>query len=93
MANQQVRWGVRVCECVCVQFLRESCLTLCKLMDCSPAGSSVRGILQARILEWVATSFSGDLPATGIELATPASAGGFYPTEPPWKTHSLFTSP
>ena len=31
-----------------------SCLTLCGPMDCSPAGSSVRGILQARILEWVA---------------------------------------
>ena len=31
-----------------------SCLTLCDLMDCSPPGSSVHGILQARILEWVA---------------------------------------
>ena len=34
------------------------CLTLCKPIDCSPPGSSVRGILQARILEWVAISFS-----------------------------------
>ena len=34
------------------------CLTLCDLMDYSPAGSSVHGILQARILEWVAISFS-----------------------------------
>ena len=32
--------------------------TLCDPMDCSPAGSSVHGILQARILEWVAISFS-----------------------------------
>ena len=36
-----------------------SCLTLCKPMDCSPAASSVHGILQqARILEWFAISFS-----------------------------------
>ena len=36
----------------------QSCLTLCDTMDCSPPGSSVHGILQARILEWVAISFS-----------------------------------
>ena len=35
-----------------------SCLTLHDLMDCGPSGSSVHGILQARILEWVAISFS-----------------------------------
>jgi len=34
-----------------------SCLTLCDSMDCSPPGSSVHGIIQARILEWVAISF------------------------------------
>ena len=32
----------------------QSCLTLCDPMDCSPPGSSVHGILQARILEWIA---------------------------------------
>ena len=36
----------------------QSCPTLCDLMDCSPPGFSVRGILQARILEWVAMSSS-----------------------------------
>ena len=36
----------------------QSCLTLCDLIDSSPLGSSVPGILQARILEWVAISFS-----------------------------------
>ena len=36
----------------------QSCLNLCDLMDCSLPGSSIRGILQARILEWVATPFS-----------------------------------
>ena len=39
--------------CMRAQLL-QSCLTLCKLMDCSPPGSSVHGILQARILEWIA---------------------------------------
>ena len=36
----------------------QSCPTLCDPVDCSPPGSSVHGILQARILEWVAISFS-----------------------------------
>ena len=36
----------------------QSCLTLCDPVNCSPPGSSVHGILQARILEWVAISFS-----------------------------------
>ena len=36
----------------------QSCLTLCDPMDCSPLDSSVCGILQARILEWVAIPFS-----------------------------------
>ena len=35
------------------------CLSLCGLMDCSLPGSSVRGLLQAKILEWVAMAFSG----------------------------------
>ena len=40
--------------CVCTQ----SCLTLCQPMECNPPGSLVHGISQARILEWVAISFS-----------------------------------
>ena len=39
-------------------FVSQSCLTLCKLMYCSLQGSSVHGILQARILKRVAISFS-----------------------------------
>ena len=38
--------------------LLQPCSTLCDLTDCSPQGSSVTGILQARILEWVAIFFS-----------------------------------
>ena len=46
----------------------QSCLTLCNPMDYSPPGSPVLGILQARILEWVAIPFSRDLPDPGICL-------------------------
>ena len=43
-----------------------SCLILCNPMVCSPPGSSVHGILQARILEWIAISFSwGSFPIQG----------------------------
>ena len=52
-------------------------------MDCSLPGSSVHRIFQARILEWVAISSSRDLPNPGIEVGSPASAGGFFTTEPP----------
>ena len=47
-----------------------SCFTLCDPMDCSPPGSSVHRILQARILEWVAVPSPGGLPNPGIELAS-----------------------
>ena len=43
-------------DCVCSVI--QSCLTLCDPMNCSPPGSSVHGIFQAKILEWVAISFS-----------------------------------
>ena len=43
--------------CVCV-LVAQSCSTLCDPVDCILPGSSVRGILQARTLEWVAISFS-----------------------------------
>ena len=43
---------------VCVCSVTLSCPTLCKPIDCSPPGSSVNGIFQARILQWVAISSS-----------------------------------
>ena len=61
----------------------QSCLTLCDPMDCSLPGSSVHGIFQARILEWVVISFSRGLPNPGIEPESPALPGGFFTTEPP----------
>ena len=58
----------------------KSCPTLCNPMDCSPPGSSVHGISQARILEWVDTPDPGIKPASPV---SPALAGGFLTTEPP----------
>ena len=50
------------------------CPTLCDPMDCSLPGSSIHGILQARILEWVAVSFSrrSSQPRDCIEPGSPA---------------------
>jgi len=48
-------------------------------MDCSPPGSSVHGISQARILEWFAISFSRGLPDPGIENGSPALEGDSLP--------------
>ena len=49
---------VYVCVCVCVCTHAQLCLALCNPMDCSPLASSVHVIFQARILEWVAISYS-----------------------------------
>ena len=66
--------------------------SLCNPMDDSFPGSSVHGILQARILEWVAIPFSGagGLPYPGIEPAAAALAGRFLTTESPGKPFLLF---
>ena len=61
------------------------CLTLCDPIDSSPPGSSVHGISQARILEWVAISSPGDLPNPGIEPGSPALQAESLLSEPPGK--------
>ena len=70
--------------CACAQ----SCPTLCDPMDCSPPGSSVHEIFQARILEWVAISYSrGSSPYRDqihISLVSCAT-GRFFTAEPPGK--------
>ena len=43
---------------LCCCLVAKSCLTHCNPIDCSPPGSSVHGVFQARILEWVAISFA-----------------------------------
>ena len=78
-------------SCVCAKSL-QSRLTLCDPMDCSPPGSSVLGILQARILEWVCHALpQGDLPDPGREstfLTSPALTGSL-PLAPPGKPFPL----
>ena len=87
---------------MCAKLL-QLCLTLYDLMDCSPPGSSVHGILQARILQWGACPPPGDLPDPGIKpvsLKSPTLVGRFFTTVPPgkpsilqkdlWKAPSLY---
>ena len=63
--------------CVCERELL-SRVWFCDPMDCGPPGSSVRGILQARILEWVAISFSrGIFPTQGLHWVS-CTAGRFF---------------
>ena len=52
--RQHLVWS----KCLCCCLVTKLCPTLCDPMDCSSWGSSVHGILQTRILEWVAISFS-----------------------------------
>ena len=59
-------------------------------MDCSPPGSSVHGILQARKLSGLPCPPPGDLPDPGIEfesLVSPALAGGLFTTSATWEGH------
>ena len=66
----------------------QSSLTLFDPMDCSPPGSSVHGILQARILEWVAmpSSRGSSQPRNQNFVSCDSCiAGGFFTTEPPGK--------
>ena len=77
-----------VCSCGCHGLVAKLCPTLFDPMDCSPPGSSVHGILQARILQWVSISFSRGIPDPGIKLGSPALADGFFTTEPAGKPYS-----
>jgi len=49
----------------------QSYLTLCDPMDCSPPGSSIHGIFQPRVLEWVPFPSTEDLPDPGIKPVYP----------------------
>ena len=61
-------------------------------VDCSPPGSSVHGISQGRVLEWVAIAFSRALPDPGVKPATLALAGGFLTTVPHGKPQFFYPS-
>ena len=82
---------IYTCVCVCAHAKSlQLCLTLCDPMDYSPPGSSVHGILQARILEREAIPFSrgSSRPRDQIQsLMSPALAGRFFSTT--WDSLSL----
>ena len=63
--SQNATQHLRTCVIV-----TQSCLTLCNLVDYNAPGSSIHGILQGRILEWVAIPFSrGSSPTQGWNLS------------------------
>ena len=70
--------------CVCAKSL-QLCLTLCDPMDCSLPGSSVHGILQARLLEWVAMPASRGSSQPRDRTCISCSTGGFFTAEPSGK--------
>ena len=77
-----------LCTCMHAKPL-QSDLTFC---ECGPPGSSVHGILQARIIEWIAGPSSGDLPNPGFEptsLTSLALAGRFVTTSTTWEVFNL----
>ena len=79
-------WCVCVCVCVCV-LSHFSRVGLCDFMGSSPRSSSVRGILQARILGWVPmpSSRGSSRPRDRTaSLMSPALAGGFFTTSASW---------
>ena len=72
----------------------QSCSTLCYPMGYSPPSFSAHGILQAKILEWVAMPHPRDLPNPGVKpmsLMSPALAGGFFTTRAPRKPSNIHT--
>ena len=88
---------VCVCVCVCVRAHAQSCLTLCDPMDYSLPDSSVHGIFQARMWEWVAIFYSGRAcrprdQTCVVSLVSPALAGRFFTTLSPGKPLSLSLS-
>ena len=67
-----------------------SYLTACDPMDCSPPGSSVQGILQARMLEWVAMPSSRGSSQPRDQIHVSCLAGGFFTIAPAaWKAHTF----
>ena len=74
-----------VCICMKVEvkvLVAQLCLTLCDPMDCSPPGSSVHGILQARILEWIAIPFSKGSSQPRDRSGSPALQADSLQSEP-----------
>jgi len=76
-SNIFVHFLETISYCVKVK-VTQLCLTLCDPMDCSPPGSSIHGILQARILEWVAIPFSRGSSQPRNQTWVSCIAGRFF---------------
>ena len=89
--RRERRWfadiAVKVSMCMYAKSL-QSWLTLCNPMDCSPPGSSVYGILQARIVEWIdmpsSRGSSQPRDQTHVFMSLPLT-GGFFTTTTIWE--------
>ena len=78
---------------LCVYMLiTQLCPTLCSPMNCSPPDSSVHGIFQARILEWVAIPFSQGSSQPRDQTQVSHIVGRFFTNEPPGKSWTKFSS-
>ena len=73
---QEVCYLLPACVCACL--IAQSCRTICDPMNSGPPDSSVHGILQARILEWVAIPLSRELPQPRDQTWVSCIAGGFF---------------
>ena len=71
LAEMETQWYMKV-------LVAQSCLTLYDPMDCSLPGSSVHGVLQARILEWVVIPFSRGSSHPRNQSQVSCTAGGFF---------------
>ena len=83
--NSALLCGVKV-SCMSAKLI-QSHLTFCDPIDCSLSGSSVHGILQARILEWVAmpSSRGASQPRDQTHISYVSYIGGFFTTSATWE--------
>ena len=87
--------SIRISVHYCCCSVAKLCPTLCNFLDCSPLGSSVHGILQARILEWVAIPFSrgSSRPRAWTRVSCGFCTGRQIPYHwTNWEAHTKYTS-
>ena len=82
--------SIALLACAAAAKSLQSCPTLCDLIDGSPLGCSVPGILEARILEWVAISFSRGSSQPRNQTQVSSIAGRFFAN---WATREVLSNP
>ena len=88
MGTQRKQASCREYLCTCVHVL-----LFCNPMDCSLPASSLHGIFQARILEWVAIPYPRDLPDPGTKPKSPALQDNSLLSEAPGKPREYLSNP